>query len=60
MLEDVPKLPGLTPLVGKTSSGRIPIETLLAFKFEIPDPFDAMRRPFTDRYVKVPTEVMFG
>ena len=30
------------------------------FKFEIPDPFEAMSNPWTLSPVSVPTDVMFG
>ena len=35
------------------------VETFEPFTFEIPEPFEAMSKPWTLRPVKVPTDVMF-
>ena len=34
--------------------------TFDAFRFEIPDPFEAVSNPATVRALRIPTEVMFG
>ena len=55
-----PYIPAVTPLVGNTLVERVPRLTLLAFMFEIADPFDAVSNPWTTSPVSVPTDVIFG
>jgi hypothetical protein len=53
-------MPEVTPLTGNTPVLRVPNAKFEALMFEIPEPFETIKRPWTSRPVKVPTLVMLG